>query len=83
MISSGSPLNVLHFSSNWKSLPFRLGLEDVVAKDIDKDHLKESDKRREFFRQWKQIKGLEATYRSLVRALLDINQKHDAEGVRG
>ena len=62
----------------WKSLPSRLGLQDV---DIDKDFSKEFDKRREFFQQWKQKKGSEATYRSLVRALLDIKQRHDAEYV--
>ena len=66
---------------NWKSLPSRLELPDVVTKDIDKDLMKESEKRREFFRQWKQKKGMEATYRSLVRALLDIKERDNAEYV--
>ena len=66
---------------NWKSLPSRLGLQDNVAKDIDKDFSKEFDKRREFFQQWKQKNGSEATYRSLVRALLDIKQIDNAEYV--
>ena len=66
----------------WKSLPSRLGLPDIVAKDIDiKGSLLESEKRSEFFRQWKQRKGLEATYRVLVKALLDIDQRLDAEYV--
>ena len=67
----------------WKSLPSRLGLEDIVAEDIDRNFSREFDKRRELFRQWKQIKGSEATYRCLVKALLDINQRHDAEYVSG
>ena len=66
---------------NWKILTSRLGLQDVVAKDIDKDHSKEFDKRLGFFQQWKQRKGSEATYKKLVRALLDTDQKRDAEGV--
>ena len=66
---------------NRKFLPSRLGLQDVLAKDIDKDFRTESDKRRELFRQWKQRKGFEATYRVLVKALLDINQRLDAEYV--
>ena len=66
---------------NWKSLPSLLGLRDNVAKDIDKDFTKDFDKRREFFQRWKRIKGSEATYRSLVKALLDINQRHEAEHV--
>ena len=66
---------------NWKSLPSRLGLQDVVAKDIDKNFTKEFDKRQGFFQLWKRIKGYEATYRSLVKALLDINQRHEAEYV--
>ena len=66
----------------WKSLPSRLGLLDIVAKDIDsKSSLSESEKRSEFFRQWKQRKGFEATCRILVKALLDINQRRDAEYV--
>ena len=65
----------------WKLLPSRLGLEGVVAQDIDTDFSREFDKRREFFKQWKQIKGFEATYRSLVRALLDIKQRDNAEYV--
>ena len=66
---------------NWKFLPSRLGLQDVTAKDIDKDYSNELEKRRELFRKWKQIKGSEATYRSLVRALLDIKQRDNAEYV--
>ena len=66
---------------NWKSLPSCLGLEEFVAKDIDKDFPTEYDKRREFFQGWKQVKGSEATYRNLVKALFDINQRHDAEYV--
>ena len=65
----------------WKSLPSRLGLQDIVAKDVDKDFPMEFDKRREFFQQWKKIKGSEATYRCLVKALLTIDQRHDAEYV--
>lgn len=65
----------------WRSLPSRLGLPDIVAMDIDEDYSEAFDRRRAFFRQWKQIKGSEATYRSLVRALLGIRKKLDAEYV--
>ena len=65
----------------WRSLPTRLGLSNVVAKDIGRDFQKEYERRCEFFQQWKQEKGSEATYRSLVRALLDTKQRLDAEYV--
>ena len=65
----------------WKSLPSRLGLSKVIAKDNDRDLQKEREKRCEFLQQWKQRKGSKATYRSLVRALLDIDQRLDAEYV--
>ena len=65
----------------WRFLPTRLGLSNVVAKDIDREFQKEPEKRRELFEQWKQRKGFEATYRSLVRALLDIDKRLDAEYV--
>ena len=67
--------------THWKSLPPYLGLPTNLVKDIDKDFSKEVDKRREFFDQWKQQKGSEATYKNLVRALLDVKEVYDAKYV--
>jgi hypothetical protein len=66
----------------WKSLPSHLGLEDIVAEDIDKSQKTEREKRHEFLRQWKSTKGSEATYKRLIDALLQIRCKQDAEKVQ-
>ena len=67
--------------SCWKLLPSHLELEPIVAKDIRKSSSNEPDQRVEFFRQWKERKGSYATYKKLVQALLDIDQREDAEYV--
>ena len=67
--------------SIWKSLPPYKELKnfDVAIQDIDKENLNEADKIRELFRRWKQRKGSEATYTSILRALLSTERRKDAE----
>lgn len=62
----------------WKSLPAHLGLETVVAEDIDKGQKGEREKRHDFLRQWKEIKGSAATYKRLLTALMEIRCTQDA-----
>ena len=71
----------LKFYGDWKFLSSQLGLEDNVAEDIDRKPIDEKGKRREFFREWKQRKGFEATYERLILALLKCEQRQDAENV--
>ena len=66
---------------NWKFLPSQLGLEHIVVNDIDRKPVDEKEKRRDFFREWKQTKGFEATYGKLILALLKCEQRLDAEKV--
>ena len=63
----------------WKSLPPYLELENIVATDIDMSQKKAEEKRYDFFLQWKVIKGLTATYKWLISALLKIKCRQDAE----
>ena len=63
----------------WKSLPAHLELEDIVAEDIDKTQKGEREKRHDFLREWKSMKGSKATYKKLIAALLKIKCKDEAE----
>lgn len=56
-------------------------LESIVADDIDKSQVSEDQKRRTFFKQWKQMNGFDATYKNLISALLKIKCRQDAEHV--
>ena len=49
--------------------------------DIEKSKADEREKRHNFLRQWKRMKGSVATYKNLVSALLEINSIEDAEKV--
>ncbi len=50
-----------------------------MADDIDYGQRSEREKRQSFFKEWKQRKGSNATYKALVSALLKINHRDDAE----
>ena len=70
------------FCEKWRSLPPYLEMETIVAKDIDRDHPGEECEKRSFFlKKWKNMTGLKATYKSLVRALLKAKSREEAEGV--
>ena len=67
----------------WRFLPSHLDLPSILVEDIERNPraVTESDKRHEFFQAWKAAKGSEATYRELIRALLAIGCRQDAEYV--
>ena len=65
----------------WKHLPSLLGLDSIVADDIDKRSISEWEKRHEFLKEWKRREGSKATYKQLIRALLKIKSRDDAEKV--
>ena len=70
------------FCEKWRSLPPYLEMETIVAKDIDRDHPgDECGKRCSFLKKWKKMKGLNATYKSLIHALLQVKSREEAEGV--
>ena len=66
---------------NWRRLPSHLELEDIVVSDIDHKQVDEAEKRREFFFEWKKRNGSGASYRCLIRALLDVSYRQDAESI--
>jgi hypothetical protein len=66
----------------WRLLPSYLTMGDIVVNDVSREHPhRESEQRFYFFKEWKDTRGLEATYRSLINALLEINCRRDAESV--
>ena len=71
------------FCEKWRSLPPYLEMETIVAKDIDRDHpgCDECEKRCSFLKKWKKMRGMKATYKSLIKALLDTKCREEAEGV--
>ena len=70
------------FCEKWSSLPPYLEMEAIVARDVHRDHPGEArEKRCSFLKKWKKMKGLKATYKSLIRALLEVKCTEEAEGV--
>ena len=67
--------------SKWKSLPAHLGLAPIVAEGINRTEVNEEDRRRTFLTTWKEKKGFEATYKTLISALLEIECRSEAESV--
>ena len=66
----------------WRKLPTHLGVDKIIINDIDRSQLgSEEAKRSDFFSQWKNSRGSDATYKQLVVALLEINCRQDAEDV--
>ena len=66
---------------DWKRLPSHLEMKTIVADDIDCKQVNEGEKRRQFLVKWKEIKGSSASYECLIRALLEIESRQDAERV--
>lgn len=69
------------YSIAWRKLSPYLELKSLVAADIDRRHTDEAGKRREFLQRWKMIRGADATYENLVRALLEVGHRGDASDV--
>ena len=65
----------------WRTLPSGLEMRTIMAEDIDRSALDEAGKRLAFLKKWKQVKGMSATYRQLISALLEIDCRDDAECV--
>ena len=65
----------------WRDLPSRFVLPSILAEDIDRSGAGEGEKRLNFFRDWKHMRGFDATYKRLIGALLDIHCREDAEFV--
>lgn len=66
---------------NWRLLTSQLNLKNIIVKDIERDCVREEEKRIEFFKRWKKFAGCGATYKTLILALLEINERSDAESL--
>ena len=62
----------------WKFLAPHLKIETHVIDDIDSMRSTDLEKRNEFFKQWKQKEDREATYKSLISAMVKIDRNQDA-----
>ena len=58
-----------------------LSLGDGKYRGVDRTFSKEEDRRNDFFKKWRDIKGFAATYRVLINALLGMKCGNDAGGV--
>ena len=65
----------------WRLLPAHLEMKEVVVNDIDRINGDEQEKRHAFLKKWKTVKGSGATYKILIKALLAIEYREDAESV--
>ncbi len=69
--------------TDWRRLGYRLELGSIVVSDIERTFHTEEEKRYGFFREWKRRQGSGGTYEKLIRALLEIKCREDAEYVGG
>ena len=69
------------YCREWGRLPPFLRLESIIAEDINRLPISESEKKRMFFSKWVELKGSGATYKELIKALLEIDRVNDAEVV--
>ena len=69
------------FCKLWRSLYSHLNLDETVCSDADRNNNTEVEKKIAFFKEWKQQKAYDATYKNLVYALVMINCNKDASAV--
>ena len=69
------------YCEHWRDLETCLDLGPSMVKDIKRMQGDEAEKRREIFFGWKKRKGFDATYERLIRALLKIDCRQDAESI--
>ena len=72
---------VAQFCLDWRKLTSHLKMQTSIVADIERDHVKQEERRCEFFRTWKQQNGFDATYKILIGALLERERRDDAERV--
>ena len=65
----------------WRHLYPYLELDEIIIGDVERDYSAEAERRKGLINRWRAIKGSEATYKTLVYALLKISQLQDAENV--
>lgn len=65
----------------WRLLPPFLGVEGSTIDIIERDFVEEKEKRHAFFFQWRQMKESEATYKTLISALLGNRSTEDAHSL--
>ena len=69
------------YSKRWMHLIPYLDMDTIVGSDLQYCPSSEDCKRLLFFQEWKSQKGTEATYEAIIRALLEIDCRNDAEEI--
>lgn len=67
--------------SKWKLLASRVNITQTEVNDIEKDNQKAVMQRMGFLSKWKEKMSIKATYRALMKSLLDIDESEAAQGV--
>jgi hypothetical protein len=69
------------YCKDWEQLPPFLNMESIIKDDINRLSVTEEAKRSKFLSKWVEISGSDATYVKLIKALLKIGCRNDAEAV--
>ena len=74
-------VEISQFVEKWNLLYPYLNVDESIVNDAERSYTTEVDRKRYFFRTWKERKGSEATYHQLIYALLQINCRNTAEKI--
>ena len=66
--------DVSEWITDWKAIGHNLHLEDCDIEAIDKEEMKERQKRHVLLTKWHQLRAFTATYRELMTAFLKVGR---------
>ena len=69
------------YCMKWYDLYPYLKLKEIDVNNVKRDYHDEVEKKGAFFSLWRHSQGSDATYTSLIQALLQIKCKKDAESI--
>ena len=80
-VTSAEYREISRYLSQWKLVAPKLNITEEEVEAIENDEKKAEMQRIGFLRTWKQKFSMRATYRILIKALLNIQRAEDARGV--
>ena len=72
---------ICSFCTKWRDLYPHLDMKQIDVSSAERDGNDEDEKRQRFLDRWQSKKGRDATYEKLMRGLLEIERKEEAESV--
>ena len=74
-------LEIRHITS-WREVGIHLKhISSIDIRDIDRDGFDEADKRRRLLNLWEERNGQDATYNSMIKAMLSAGKRAEADKV--